>query len=229
MFSVLSAVTITIFLSLVHFVGDRFAKKIEKFHEELLNFSSGFFLSFILLHFFPILFQGFQFFHNWVFFGFLSGVCFFHVLEKFLYQHVDNKKQLMKKLSELHVFGFLVDNFIVGIVVALFLNSPHEIPILILLPLLLHTLSSALSLSHISESYDQNPIIQLALYLSPFLGLLFGMVVDALTFEYYLVFGFVSGILFYVCLRDMLPNGKVGNPWIFVGGVFLTFVIYSIV
>jgi hypothetical protein len=107
-------------LFLVNFFSELYGEKLEKHHSKLLSFSSGIFITYIFLYIFPEFFIGKQHLGNPIFALLLIGFIVFHLAEKYLYQHIKNKDILLQDLGELHVAGFFIDHFVVGI--ALFLS-----------------------------------------------------------------------------------------------------------
>jgi zinc transporter ZupT len=215
-------------LSLLHFFSEEYCGRIERFHTQLISFSAGLFITLIFLDLLPEFFKGITHAGEDVFFAMLLGFILFHLGEKYVYQHITNKRELLSDLKAIHALGFFVDHFTVGVVLYLALSVPdYLLGLVIFVPLLLHTVSSSLSLCHIDEVYSRKSPLGLLLPLSPVFGVAFAFLLSPTKGLYYLLFSFVIGSLFYVVIRDMLPSGKKGNLPAFVLGFLVSLAVLS--
>jgi hypothetical protein len=216
-------------LSTIHYFSERYSQHIERWHTEILSFSSGLFITLIFLHLLPEFVKGIEFTGQKVFLLMLIGFVSFHVLEKFLYQHIKNKKELLTNLAELHAIGFFLNHFVIGMVLFFVLSvSDLVVGIFIFIPLLLHTFSSALSLNHIFEHFHSKSL-EIILSLSPVLGMVF---VHFLKPHFYLFYGFFSlvlGAIIYIVIRDLMPYGKKGNLVFFLIGLSISLTVLLLV
>ena len=87
----------------------------------------------------------------------------------------------------------------------------------------------------IYDNYDieENMTRKYILALSNLLGVLFGLFLDLINFEYtelfYIFFSFVSGVILYTIVREVLPEKEKGNPLYFlIGFVGFTLAIFII-
>ncbi len=210
----------------VHWFSEQFAAHVERFHAQLVSFSAGLFIAFIFLVLLPELVEGASLMGEKVFVFLLAGFVLFHVMEKYIYQHVKNKDVLLRELAEVHAAGFFIDHFVVGAALFFAINSPQiELGFLLFIPLFLHTISSGISLTHIDEHF-QNRIISITLAASPLIGALFAFLLNPARHIFLAIFAFVVGALLYVVIRDMLPEGSKGNPLFFVLGLILSLAMF---
>jgi zinc transporter ZupT len=212
-------------LALVHFFSESYGKHQEKYHIHLISFSSGLFLSIILLQLLPEFFKGIVHIGENIFILLLAGFVLFHVSEKYVYQHIKNKNEMLQDLALLHAVGFFVNHFLVGI--ALFLVFQIESTVsgfLLFIPLLLHTFSSSLSLNHLDSHFRRKSFFGLVLPLAPVFGVTFATLLKPNLFVYHMLFSFVLGAMLYVAIRDMMPSGEKGKPLLFLSGVFVSVV-----
>ncbi|MAG22283.1 MAG: hypothetical protein CL943_03195 [Candidatus Diapherotrites archaeon] len=215
-------------LALLHFFSEEYSEKIEKHHTKLISFSAGLFITFIFLDLFPEFFKGSAFVGDNIFLAMLIGFILFHLGEKYVYQHITNKRELLTDLKEIHVIGFFIDHFTVGLALYFALSvSDYLFGIIIFIPLVLHTISSSLSLNHLDEVYNRKSPFGLLLSLSPVIGVAVAFFLNPAKDIYYLLFSFVIGALLYVVIRDMIPQGKKGSLPAFVFGFLLSLVILS--
>ncbi|MFH1638233.1 MAG: hypothetical protein ABIB71_07440 [Candidatus Woesearchaeota archaeon] len=217
------ALLLAVSLSIVHFFSDIFSKLFDKFHIPIVNFSSGFFISLIFLELMPQAMRGMEYFD--VFFAIFAGFVAFHLAEKYVYQHVKNKHEMIKDLKIFHEVGFFIEHFLIGFFLVLVFRIQGVYSMVVFVPLALHTISSSLTMESIhlmSKSY-LNKII---LSISTIVGALVAGLIAPFGFAYYSFFSIALGALFYVGVRDMLPLKK-GNPIFFVTGVVINIVLFS--
>jgi hypothetical protein len=220
-------VLLALILSVLHFFSRTISKLIEKLHIHITSFSAGMFLTLIFLDFLPRAATGIE--HNApVFLALTVGFVMYHLSEKYLYQHVKNKKVLLEELAELHNVGFFIDHFMVGFVLVLTFKLESYTSYLIFIPFVLHTISSSMSLEHI-RARIKTGVNRFTLSISTLIGALFAHLINLETFWYYTIFAFFLGSLLYISVRDMLPGGKKGNTLMFLIGFLLTIGIISLI
>lgn len=218
----LVAFALAIFLALLHFFSEEYGRHAEKFHVQLVSFSSGLFLGIIFLYLLPEFFKGEAHLEGRIYLLMLGGFVLFHLGEKYVYQHIKHRKELMQDLKALHAIGFFVDHFVVGITLFLAFSIEGSVSgFLIFVPLLLHTLSSSISLNHIDSHFKRLSVSGIMLPLAPACGVLFAYFLNLEQALYYGLFSFVVGALLYVAVRDMLPREQ-GKPAFFLTGVLVS-------
>lgn len=219
---------LALILSITHFFSKKISKRIEKYHTNIVSFSAGIFITIIFIFLLPEVIQGYNIVN--VYLIMLVGFVLFHITEKYLYQHVKNKKVLMKDLAELHILGFFIDHFVIGIILVLIFSIQKQLDYILFIPFFLHTVSSSLSLEHIDEKSKTN-INKIILASSTFIGALFATALRLNEVLFYSLFSLTIGMLFYIAIRDMLPKDKVGDPLSFLIGVIITlmFVLFSFI
>ncbi|MFH1391271.1 MAG: hypothetical protein ABIH20_03095 [Candidatus Diapherotrites archaeon] len=223
-------ITLAAILSLLHYFSERFSNKIEKFHDELISFSAGLFITQIFVFLMPEFFKGQNFIGDNIFILLILGFVLFHVSEKFIYQHITDKDKLMKDLAEVHAIGFFIDHFVVGIAIVFAFQSTNMLlGIVIYFALLLHTLASSVSLTHIDNYFKQSQTVNILLSIAPLLGVIFAGLLHPDKTLYYIVFSLVLGALLYVSIRDMLPYKKEGKLSFFVTGFFISLIVAQLV
>ncbi|MCR4335998.1 MAG: hypothetical protein NUV57_05705 [archaeon] len=217
-------------LSLLHYFSEKFSNQIEKFHVELISFSAGLFITQIFVFLLPEFFEGRNFIGDHIFTLLILGFVTFHVSEKFIYQHIKDKNKLMKDLAEVHAIGFFVDHFVVGMALVFAFQSTNILlGFMIYIALLLHTLASSISLTHIDTYFKQSQIVNVLLSIAPLLGVIFAGLLHPDKGLYYAVFSLVLGALLYVSIRDMLPYKKEGKLTFFITGFFISLIVAQLV
>ena len=220
-------VVLALILSIVHFFSRTISRIIENHHINITSFSAGMFLTLIFLDFLPRAATGMKYGAP-VFLALTIGFVIYHLSEKYLYQHVKNKKVLLEELAELHNAGFFIDHLMIGFVLVLTFELESYTSYLIFIPFLLHTVSSSMSLEHI-RARMKTRINRFMLSISTLLGALFAHFAELQTFWYYTFFSFFLGALMYISVRDMLPGGKKGSLLMFLIGFLITIGIIFLV
>ena len=219
------AILFAFFLTVIHFFSHKISKIIESHHIPITSFSAGMFITLIFVDFLPRVNEGLEFGAP-VFLVLTLGFVLFHLSEKYLYQHIKDKKVLLKDLAELHNAGFFIDHLMVGFVLFLTFELVSYTNYLIFIPFLLHTISSSMSLEHLHKKIKTKSN-KFFLSISTFIGALLAFFINLESVWYYTFFSFGLGALLYVAIRDMLPKGKKGNPLMFLIGFLITVAIIS--
>ncbi len=221
--TMLIALLLAAILALVHLFSEEYSEHVKKYHLPTISFSAGLFLGIIFLYLLPEFFKGMQHVGESIFLLMLLGFVSFHLGEKYIYQHIKNKKEQLQDLASIHALGFFVGHFVVGITLFLAFRIEGSISgFLIFVPLLLHTFSSSLSLNDIDEKLNRKSISCLLLPMSPVLGVAFAYLMNLSSFFYHLLFSFVLGAMLYIVVRDTLPRDEAGKPLLFLTGVLLS-------
>lgn len=223
-------VIISAVLSLMSFFSEGFIKYLKKYHEQLLSFAAGIFISAIFLHFFPLIGIASTEVGISVYVILLLGFAAFHVSEKYIYQHTFVRRQMMKELAELHVLGFVIDHFILGYFLALiFLLEKTFLIYVISVPFLIHIVSSAHSLKHIRKVFRLSLAGKLLLSSAPLIGAIAGTYAMFPLSIDYSIFAFMIGALLYMVTRDVIPKEREGRPKWFIIGIALAIPILYLV
>ncbi|AJF60596.1 MAG: hypothetical protein J4224_02025 [Candidatus Diapherotrites archaeon] len=212
-----------VLLAIVHIFSGKLGEHVEKYHSQLLSFSAGLFITYIFLVVMPEVFRAIKIIGDNVFIILVLGFAVFHIAEKYIYQHIKNRKDLMTDLAELHVAGFFADQFVVGM--ALFFAFQFEDIItgaVIFIPLLIHSFSSAISLQHIQEHFNKNRLLNFVLSIAPIAGVAVALLLSPYPIIYHNFFSFVIGGIIYIAIRDMIPDKDKGDIKFFVFGVIIS-------
>lgn len=215
-------VLLAFILTVIHFFSKGISKRIEKHHIRIMSFSAGMLVTLIFVDLIPRVIVGINITPVYVFL--LFGFVLFHLSEKYIYQHIKNRKVLMKDLAELHTLGFFLDHLMIGIILAFTFTLSTHIDFIIFIPFLLHTISSSISLEHITEK-TKLKVNRFILSNSTLIGAIFATLLKPSEFWYYSIFAFLLGALLYISIRDMLPKGKKGDSMLFILGFMLTLIL----
>lgn len=217
------AFALAVILAFVHLFSEKYVSHVEKFHVHTLSFSAGLFLGLIFLDLLPEVFKGTYYLGESVYLFMVFGFTLFHIGEKYVYQHVKNKSELLKDLSLIHIFGFFVNHFLIGILVFIVFSYERFVSgFFVFIPLLLHSFSSSISLEHIGKHFNKKILTNFFLPISPVLGVAFAALFHTNLAFYYTIFPFVVGAMLYIVIRDTIPRGEAGKPAFFLIGVLLS-------
>lgn len=220
---------ISLFFSIVNFFSEVMSQRIEKHHSRILSLSAGIFLAYIFITLLPQALKSREVLGENVFSLILIGFIFFHALEKFLYQHVKNKSELLNDLSWLHATGFFLDHFLVGMILFFAANTDNLITgTIIAFPLLLHIVSSSISLAHINRHFEKQKSLLAALSLAPLAGTLFAAYIDSFPHAYHAFFAISVGTLLYIVMRDVVPKED-GSVLVFLLGIIISIIAVAAV
>lgn len=213
-------------LSLINYFSEHYASRIEKYHVQIVSFSAGLFITFIFLDLLPEFFKGVELIGASGFLLLLLGFVVFHTGEKYIYQHIKNRRDLMQDLAAFHVLGFFVDHFIIGMALYLaFLVENIFVGIIIFIPLVLRVFSSSLSLNQIDEHLNMNTFFMLLIAAAPLFGTLFAYFIQPAHTLFYFLLSFILGTLLYIVIRDMIPRDEKGDLRFFIAGFIISLVL----
>lgn len=216
-----------IIISLVSFYSDRFVHVAKRLHIELVSLSAGISLTIVVLGLLPIIAAGSAAFGMLPYAAFLLGFLLFDISEKYIYQHILNRHEMMTELAELHTLGYFIDHFIIGFaLILLYMLSSIRIIIFIFVLFLVHVIISSLSIKHIRERMQLGIGGELCLSFAPLAGAIVLILFRIPLIGIYGIFSFVTGALFFLTSRDVL-KGKESLGY-FIVGVAATAVAFVI-
>lgn len=210
-------------LSVLNYFSHKFSKLFLKYRYKILSFGAGNLIALIFLILLPEIIDNSD--TGLVFLLLLLGFTIFHVLEKFLYQHNPDRKELYRDLKYLHQAGFFIDHFMIGFILTSTLSLESSFRFLILIPLYLQTISSSFSLEFMDKK-EKTKFNKIILSSAPFAGAIASLALHVNTNTQSYFFAFIIGMLLYIVSRDIIPRKKRGNPFLFMVGVFLIILIW---
>jgi zinc transporter ZupT len=218
--------SLAVILSFLHYFSHKFSSFIKKHHYKGLSLSGGTLIAIIFL----ILLPEISMFENIapIYLMMLLGFSIFYMGEKYLYQHVKNKKDMLDDLKEMHTLGFFIDHFILGFVLVTTLDLEKSFGYLIFFPIFLHTVSSSIALDHIDKR-AKTKLKKIVLSSSPLIGAIVALIFEIRETILAVSLSLILGMLLYIVNRDILPGGKRGHPKMFILGVSIVVAIWVII
>ena len=209
-------------LTIVHYLSELYASHQEKHHWSVLSFSAGAFITLLFLEMLP---RAASLPHglSLVLLGF---VCF-HAVEKYVYQHY-HRSELRKKVGILDTLGFFGKSFLNGFVLVLAFDSQSGLGYALFAALLLHTISSSLVLAHLVEKLRGISNHRLLLSSGALLGALAAVPLGASGALASGAFAFITGELFYIAGRDIIPRDGAGKTSYFAAGALAMYFLMAL-
>ncbi len=212
-------IIIAVVMGLTDFFGHKISSLIGEHRDAVLSFSAGLLISLLFLILVPdVIVNGVT---ELLFLFMLVGFLLMHLVEKYIYRHVSHKQELLEDLKIVHIIGFGLDNFLIGFIIASLVELDFSVVITLSVPLFLQMLTSSISLDSIDTRLNDK-YSKIILSVLPIAGAILGIVLEL---EYLLtnyILAFVLGILFYMIIRDVLPQGRKGSSLLFFAGNLIT-------
>ena len=145
--SIIIVVGIAAIMGLADYFGHRISGLAGKNRDNWLSFSGGLLTSLIFLILLPELIQSSA--NEFIYLFMLIGFLLMHLAEKYIYQHVTNKQELLEDLKIIHIIGFGLDNFLVGFILASIIETDLLVLLNLSIALFLQMLMSSFSLDSI--------------------------------------------------------------------------------
>jgi hypothetical protein len=202
-----------------HFISGLAGKN----RDNILSFSSGLLISLLFLILVPDLITIND--SSLIFLYLLIGFLLMHLAEKYLYKHVTNKQELLEDLKVLHIIGFGLDNFLVGFIIASLLEINLPLAIFLSAPLFLQMLTSSFSLDSIDIQINDR-FSKILLSILPIFGAIVGLILEFEAFLTSYVLALVLGILFYMIIRDVIPQAEKGSILLFFIGSGISILLW---
>jgi len=212
-------------------ITDYFGHKISglagKNRDNFLSLSSGLLISLLFLILLPSLSLNDG--SGIIYFFLLMGFLCMHFIEKIIYKRVKNKQKLLEDLKMVHIVGFGLDNFLVGFIIATVAKTDIGIAELafLALPFFFLMLTSSISLDSIDVRL-KNSFSKILLSFLPFMGAIIGILMELDAFLTQTVLAFTMGIILYMVVRDVIPQGKRGSPLLFFVGTIISIILWLI-
>jgi hypothetical protein len=219
------ALIMGLIMSFVHYYSEEFVLRCYHFRDQLVSFTAGISIAYLFLTLFPEFTTGsFAVGARMLFMSVLIGFALFHLVEKYIYQHVPGKKILRDLAIEDSVISF-VYHFMAGIVLFEFVKIDLNFGILFFIPILIHT-----SVSTLPVDTPKNNLVAIILASSTFFGVLFASYAQSILSAsiIFILMGFVAGTLLFTLTRHTLPAKEQGSPLFFLVGIFVYVVIISL-
>lgn len=222
-----TALALSAVLGAIHFLSDRIKPEEGRHHYRIISLAAGISISYLFLNLLPHTYDAAIHLKSFIFLFLLTGFTFFHLAEKYIYQHADPGK-ISQELASIHTVAFFIYYFLVGMVLKNMLNANILEGFLFLFPITLHAGLSSASLARIHGRFRERLWIKWILSLSPFLGTLLAIFVLIPPLLNNIFISTIAGALLYIIIKEFLPEKEKGQPFYFIIGVTMFFIVMVI-
>ncbi len=212
------AVIFAVMLGLSQFLSHVLFTKKTKHRYKIMSFAAGFSIAYLFLNLLPETYDVFRETRMLIFISLLIGFLVFHLVEKYIYQHLSAKT--LVEFRMMHSISFFIYYILVGITLLYLLQLQIRRGILFILPVIFHALVSKRFLSEVhGKVAEENISVKLLLSGSALYGVLLGQLVIFSALVYDIILGLVIGSLLYIITREMLPEKAKGSPLYLLAGI----------
>lgn len=217
-----------ILLLLIHLSFEKIQGFYIRNKKTLYAFSGGVFISYLILHILPAIYQVQGKLSKAVFLSILAGISLIFVLDRHTARH-RIKYKIRAETREEHAVAFFVYHIIIGIAFITFSQNFLDL-FLFFIPIGLFTAFSSLSIKEIYDIEGESQILKLLLAGSTFIGIILATILPVSRVLYYPLLGFVGGSILYVILKDVIKEvDRDTKSFYFIVGVALYSGIISLV
>ncbi len=215
--------------SILNYFSERISELIDEKRMELISFSSGISIVYIFLFLLPEITRYAEIINvKYEYFIILLGFILLHLVEKLIYKH-SRSIELRKELKFEHSIAFFIYHFLVGIIFVKLFQTTISRGVLFGITILFHSAISGLSMQEIHYHIRESEIMKIILSSSTILGTITGLLLSIPNKEYYALLSFITGVIFYVIIRDALPEDRKGKPLFFMIGVLFYTIIFLLI
>jgi hypothetical protein len=211
------AFVLTFLLGVVDYFSEGvLATRDGKFKEVFVSFVAGLSVTYIFLHLFPQVYSGAQDYPRLIFLFMLFGFVFYHVAEKWVYQHAPRDK-LRKEIEEQHAATLFFYHFLIGLVLVSLIQESLISGLLYFIPVSLHVIINVLPHSHKFRRW----YIKAFFTGAPLFGVLVASLVDIPNVVNFGLLGVLAGLLLFLEAREVIPHKREGSVLFFLLGVIV--------
>lgn len=218
--AIISGLICGVVLAMVHLASESIHLRHGKMRWRIISFAAGISIAYLFLHLLPETYEAANHIKGWVFVFLLAGFTVFHLIEKYVYQHVE-RERLVRDLKEIHSVSFFIYHFVVGVALTGKFEESMLEGLLFLVPVAFHAGLSTASLSGIHDDMMELKFVRVLLSISTLLGVVFAALIRIPPALELSLVSFVAGVLLYIIVREFLPQKEKGEPAYFVLGLLL--------
>ena len=214
-------IVFAVLIALAHYGSHHFCLVCTKIKDKLISFVAGVATVYIFMDLLPEFYSEATKISPVLYTSVFFGFAIFFLIDKEIYQKIQHKK-VSEDIKLAHGVGIIVYYFVVGMALVQLLSVDMKQGILFFIPVFIYSGLSTLSGHGIhgmhGPHYEALSHIKLFQSLSVIAGTLVGLFVVIPNPIFVYLIGLVGGLLLYVIIRDTLPKGKKGKPYMYVTG-----------
>ncbi len=209
-----------IILGFVHFFSDKIHSMHGIHKMKTVSFAGGIFITYILLHLFPSLYQSGEFLTKISLVFVLIGFTISHVTEKHVFRYVYGRK-LRSDINDGHILSFFIYHAILGITIFTIYTISLSNVVLYFIPIVMVTALSRVSMRKIYDIEKRHPAIRILLSISTLIGVFIASILSIPQIVYFILLGAITGTLLHIVISDSIPEERSGRPEFFILGVVM--------
>ena len=125
--------------------------------------------------------------------------------------------------------AFFINLFIIGMAMVFFFKfGKIALGYFSFIPILFHVVSSSMVVEHLHHRVRESLHGRILSSGSIFFGALLAAFIPLPVTVYYGLFAFITGVLLYIIIRDVLPKYRLGKSTYFIGGIIIYLLIIVI-
>jgi hypothetical protein len=212
-------------MALVHFLGEELDEYISGYREQIISFGAGVSITYIFVLLLPEFHRIVSESSELIFAFPLIGFTSIHMIEKYIAKSDFSSEKVRKEYSEIHSLVLFSYHGAIGYLIASLSSQDLISGALFILPLIIHIGVSSFSLSELHQSLAKRIESKIMISSAPLLGvtLFYTDLISESLFNP--IFGTIIGIIFYVAIRDSIPQGREGRPNEYLLGTLIYLVI----
>jgi len=211
------ALGLTLLLGAVDYASEGIlARYATLYKERFVSFVAGLSVTYIFLHLFPQVYSGAQAYPHLIFVLMLLGFVSYHLIEKWIYQHLP-REQIIEEVEHEHAITIFFYHFFIGIVFVSLVSASVLNGMLYFIPVSLHVIINVLPHSHRFQHWRARLFFSSA----PFLGAAFASIVSIPSIVNFGLLGLLAGLLLFLEAREVIPRKRKGSPAFFLLGVLI--------
>ena len=203
-------------MGIVDYVTERLIIHRREVRMEIVSFSAGVAISYLLLRLLPEMYLGVDNLGQLLFLFLLLGFISVHLVEKYVYSHY-RRYSLRRAHRTAHLSYFFIYNFLIGMLIYWFSSQDIIEGLFFFFPFLLYSIVEIIP----KEFKFKNNQIQALYSFAPLYGVIIAIILQFAEVFYQGLIGFVAGALLYLIVREAIPPDKKGMPLYFISGVVM--------
>ncbi len=202
---------LVLIFSLAIFISTKFTFQLAR-KEKFISYSAGIMTSYLFLKLLPEIFYFKTQNTNFIYLLILLGFAIIHLTEKYIYQHNNNKAKRYSIHEKIHFAFFFLYYFLLGILINFLSKINLSSAILFTTTITLYSIIKNISGPTKQQAHS-------FLYLAPLLGYISSLLTNFSLLFFITILSFITGSMFYLVIRELIPTGKKGKPLFFLLGI----------
>lgn len=218
-------------IGIAHYASNNLCLVCSKLKKQAISLVAGISIAYLFLNLYPEFYKQARNLSPFMITSVFLGFAVFHVIDKEIYQKF-RPTEVKEDIMLVHGIGLALYYIVIGIVLVSLISISTKEGVLFFIPVFIYAALSALSSHGIHGMHGPHYNIVAHLNLIQSVCIVGGALI-ALFYaipEVSLIYltGIVAGILNYVVVRDMLPEGKKGKPLLFILGALIYLLLTAI-